>query len=175
MWHLPHRGQVLWGHWTAEPAERRAGTAQRSLPHPSRSSVTLHAILLGVGGTIYNKHTLEPLKELGLDSQRVKKLASKLHVYSVNFAAKLVYTRRAISSTVTIDSHQETVSGQACKPPDPHGYLIFPLVEEVYGTWYQGYSFSLINMGNVFHCLRSFFTNTALDIESYHRNFCDKM
>ena len=30
---------------------------------------------------------------LGLNSQRVKKLASKLHVHSVNFAAKLVHTR----------------------------------------------------------------------------------
>jgi len=40
--------------------------------------VTLHIILLGVGSTIYNTHTLKPFKELGLDSQRVKKLASKL-------------------------------------------------------------------------------------------------
>jgi len=68
------------------------------------ASVTLHIILLGVGGTIYNTHTLKPLKELGLDSQRVKKLASKLHVHSVNFATKLVHTRRALSSTV-INSH----------------------------------------------------------------------
>jgi hypothetical protein len=64
------------------------------------ASVTLHIILLGVGGTIYNTHTLKPFKELGLDSQRVKKLASKLYVHSVNFAAKLVHTRRALSSTV---------------------------------------------------------------------------
>jgi len=83
------------------------------------ASVTLHIILLGVGGTIYNTHTLKPFKELGLDSQRVKKLASKLHVHSVNFAAKLVHTRRALSSTV-INSHQEPVSGQACNPLDPH-------------------------------------------------------
>jgi hypothetical protein len=33
------------------------------------ASVTLHVILLGVGGTIYNTHTLKPFKELGLDSQ----------------------------------------------------------------------------------------------------------
>jgi len=39
------------------------------------TSVTLHIILLGVGGTIYTTHTLKPCKELGLDSQRVKKLA----------------------------------------------------------------------------------------------------
>jgi hypothetical protein len=37
---------------------------------------------------------------MDLDSQRVKKLAFKLHVHSVNVAAKLVYTRRALSSTV---------------------------------------------------------------------------
>jgi hypothetical protein len=33
------------------------------------ASVTLHIILLGVGGTIYNTHTLKPFKELGLDFQ----------------------------------------------------------------------------------------------------------
>jgi hypothetical protein len=81
--------------------------------------MTLYIILLGVGGTIYNTHTLKLFKELGLDSQRVKKLASKLHVHSVNFAAKLVHTRRALSSTI-INSYQEPVSGQACNPLDPH-------------------------------------------------------
>ena len=85
-----------------------------------RASVTLHVILLGVGGTIYKTHTLKPLKELGLDSQKVKELASKLHVHFVNFAAKLVRTRRALSTSTVINSHQEPVSGQACNPPDPH-------------------------------------------------------
>jgi hypothetical protein len=61
----------------------------------------VHIILLGVGGTIYSTHTLKPFKDLGLDSQRVKKLASKLHVHSVNFAAELVHTRRALYSTVS--------------------------------------------------------------------------
>ena len=74
------------------------------------ASVTLHIILLGEGGTIYNTHTLKPFKKLGLDSQRVEKVASKLHVQSVNFAAKLVHTRRALSSTV-INYHQEPVAG----------------------------------------------------------------
>ena len=83
------------------------------------ASVTLYIILLGVGGTIYNTHTMKLFKELVLDFQRVKKLASKLHVHSVNFAAILVHTRRALSSTV-IYSRQEPVSGQACNPPDPH-------------------------------------------------------
>jgi hypothetical protein len=70
-----------------------------------------------VGGTIYNyNRTLKPFKELGLDFLRVKKLASKLHFHFVNYAAKLVHTRRALSSTI-INCHQEPLSIQACNPP----------------------------------------------------------
>ena len=36
------------------------------------ASVTLHTILLELGGTIHNNHTLEPFPELGLDSERGK-------------------------------------------------------------------------------------------------------
>jgi len=89
------------------------------------ASVTLHTILLEVGGTIYNKHTLELFPELGLDSERVKKLASKLHVHSVNYAAKLVHTRRALSSTI-INSYQVS----------PIDIFLILLVEELYGTRY---------------------------------------
>jgi len=48
-----------------------------------KAFITLYISLLGMGGTIYNNHTLEPFKELGLNSHWVKKLASKLHVHSV--------------------------------------------------------------------------------------------
>ena len=107
--------------------------------------------------SIYNTNTLKSFKELGLESQRVKKFASKLHVHSMNFAAKLVHTRRALSSTV-INSHQEPVSDQACNPPDPHWFFLsFFAVEELYGTRYQSGSFSLIYVGSGFYCLRSFF------------------
>ena len=64
----------------------------------------------------YLQGALEPFKELGLDSQRVKKLASKLHVHSVKNTAKLVHTIRAASSTI-IKSHQETVSGRSSLQP----------------------------------------------------------
>ena len=33
------------------------------------AAVALHTIRLGVGGTVYSNHTLEPIIELGLDSQ----------------------------------------------------------------------------------------------------------
>jgi hypothetical protein len=74
-----------------------------------------------VDGTIYNNHTLEPFMKLILNSQRVKKLAlSFMFILSStlpNLSSQ--HTRRALSST-TINTHQETVSGQACNPPDPY-------------------------------------------------------
>ena len=78
------------------------------------SSHSLHIILLGVGGTIYNIHTLESFKDLGLDSQRAK----RLHLQSVNHAAKVVHTRRALSSTYQLSSG--TGFRSSCNPPDPH-------------------------------------------------------
>ena len=149
--HPPRRDQVLWGHQTSDQLNAARKTAQRPLLHLLQgASVSLHIILLGVGGTIYNTHTLKPFKELGLDSQRVKKLASKLHVHSVNFAAKLVHTRRALSST-DINSHQEPVSGQACKnPPDNHWFFFsFFAVDELYGSRYQSGSILWISLINV--------------------------
>eukprot|EP00983_Pelagomonas_calceolata_P053859 1143457-Pelagomonas_calceolata.AAC.1 len=50
---------------------------------------TLHTILLGVGGTIYTAHTLDPFKQLGIDPQRSTKLARKLHAHSVQYAQNL--------------------------------------------------------------------------------------
>jgi len=119
-----------------------------------KASVTLHIILLGVSGTINNNHTLEPFQELGLDSQRIKKLASKLHVHSVNYAAQLVLTRRAFSSPI-ISSHQETVSGQ---PSGTSLIFFFPWWGRITvpDTKQRG-SFFLINVGSGFHCLPSFF------------------
>jgi len=103
-----------------------------SLPHPFRSLQYPPHHPLGVGGNIYNNHTLEPLKELGLYSQRIKKLASKLHVHSVNYAAELDHNRRILSSTI-INSHQQ----EMVKPATlliPISFLHFLLVKEFYGT-----------------------------------------
>jgi len=84
--------------------------------------------------------------ELDLDSQRGKKLASKLHVHSVNYAAKLVHTRRALPPLLStlIRRWSEVKPATLLIPID---LLSFLLVEEfmVPGT---KAAFSLINMGS---------------------------
>jgi len=52
-------------------------------------TIVLHTILLGVGGSIYIPHTLHHFTELGLDSQRSRKLAHSLHEHTVQYAYKL--------------------------------------------------------------------------------------
>eukprot|EP00983_Pelagomonas_calceolata_P085129 1156493-Pelagomonas_calceolata.AAC.2 len=62
------------------------------------AKITLHTILLGVGGTICNAHTLVKFKKLGIDPQRSTnlKLARKLLAHPVQYAQKLTSTRLAI-------------------------------------------------------------------------------
>jgi len=50
-------------------------------------------------------------------------LVPLLSTLDAPFPAPL-HTRRALSSTTT-SSHQKPVPGQACNPPDAHGYLSF--------------------------------------------------
>ncbi len=81
----------------------------------------LHVILLGVGGIICVPHTLVPPQSLGLDSQRVEKLALKLHAHSVHYAHKLVQTRRSLEYYPHLQTHQERSDGLSARnPPDPH-------------------------------------------------------
>ena len=81
--------------------------------------ITLHSILLGVGGTIYTSHTIDHFSQLGLDSQRATKLANKLHAHSVSYAYKLSSTRRALES-ISTPHNQGSESGSARNPPNPH-------------------------------------------------------
>eukprot|EP00983_Pelagomonas_calceolata_P053470 1143303-Pelagomonas_calceolata.AAC.1 len=90
--------------------------------HLSRASaqVSLHTILLGVAGVIYTPHTLEPLKELGLDTRTAIKLALKLHAHSVHYTPELICTTRALEETSFNSHHQDQARDTASIPPDPH-------------------------------------------------------
>jgi len=81
----------------------------------------LRVILLGVGCVTFIPHPLVPLKRLGPDSQRVKKLALKLHAHSVHYALKLVQTRRSLEHSPHLQTNQERSAGLSARnPPDPH-------------------------------------------------------
>ena len=81
--------------------------------------VTIHPVLLGVGGSIYTEHTLKQFKQLGLDHQHSTKHAKQLHAHSVRYAHKLVSTRRAIENKNT-SYNQVLQPGASSNPPDPH-------------------------------------------------------
>eukprot|EP00983_Pelagomonas_calceolata_P085593 1156595-Pelagomonas_calceolata.AAC.3 len=61
------------------PVRSLTAATQTTAPTTSGAEITLHTILLDVGGTIYIAHTLDQLKKLGIDPQRPTKLARKLH------------------------------------------------------------------------------------------------
>ncbi len=73
-----------------------------------------------MGGTIYSPYSLEPLKGLGLDPQKATKLAVKLPAHSVQYAYKLISTRRALEKTFASSHHQDQEWGSASHPPDPY-------------------------------------------------------
>jgi len=85
------------------------------------AEITLHTswFLLGVGVTIYTAHTLDKVKQLGINPQRSAKLARKLHAHSVQYAYKLTSTRHTIEIKNT--QHYSGASGAACfqKPTRP--------------------------------------------------------
>ncbi len=76
---------------TRPEQQLQAAHAQRG--HLRRSIAGDHVlrfIISGVGDVTFIPDTLDPLKSLDLDSQRVKKLALKLDAHSVHYAHKLV-------------------------------------------------------------------------------------
>eukprot|EP00983_Pelagomonas_calceolata_P121384 1160794-Pelagomonas_calceolata.AAC.6 len=62
-------------------------------------------------GSSTPSHTLEPLKELGLDTHTATKLALKLYAHSVQCAYKLASTRRAITSPLNFHHRNQGIHG----------------------------------------------------------------
>jgi len=61
--------------------------------------IILHTTLLEVDGSIYTSHTLNHLKELGLDTHKAHKAALKIHAHSMLYAHKLTTTRSALEKS----------------------------------------------------------------------------
>ena len=60
------------------------------------NQVTLHVILLGVGGTNYNQYTIIPLLNLGVPTHKVHQLATKLHCHAIISLNKITKTRHKL-------------------------------------------------------------------------------
>jgi len=97
--------------------------------------VTLHVILLGVGGLSHTSKTLHHLEELGLDSRR----STRQPLYYILAPSIMSTNWVLIRSTMTRTLKKNRFQGlglehwAASHPPDPH-YLSFGLVEETRGT-----------------------------------------
>eukprot|EP00983_Pelagomonas_calceolata_P080047 1154968-Pelagomonas_calceolata.AAC.2 len=85
----------------------------------SSAEITLHIILLGVGGPSYTAHTPYYFRKIE-DPQKCTTLAPKLHAHSVQYAHKLTSTRRAIEKECTHQNPVALESRAARDSPDPH-------------------------------------------------------
>ena len=58
--------------------------------------VTLHTILIGVAGTIYNPYTIDPLCNLGLSKEKAHNTAKALHFHAVKALTKIDNTKNSL-------------------------------------------------------------------------------
>ena len=71
---------------------------QQRNPH---IQVYLHIILIGQMGSIYNEYTLQPLHQLGIKDNALRKLTKQLHLISVHSLATIVRSRRRLEHAVS--------------------------------------------------------------------------
>eukprot|EP00983_Pelagomonas_calceolata_P062804 1147439-Pelagomonas_calceolata.AAC.7 len=100
----------------------------------SAKVVTLHTILLCVGGTCYFQHTLHQFKHLGLDYQSVIQLARQLHAHSVMYFKKLVTAKCAIANNNT--SHSQ-VGLEWAADYAPQRALLATTVKPAVHSWHS--------------------------------------
>jgi len=80
-------------------------------------------------------------------------LPSFIHILSTTLPTLSIHTRRVLPSSIT-SSHQEPVLGRACNPPDPHDLFLSDRGDSI--IIIHNCSFSIVNVGGGFKCLRSF-------------------
>eukprot|EP00983_Pelagomonas_calceolata_P029728 931579-Pelagomonas_calceolata.AAC.1 len=68
----------------------------RAVGQPLVTLVTLHIILIGVAGTIYNEYTIKLLVNLGLNKHKAKFLAFKLSCHALQRLTTIINTRYAL-------------------------------------------------------------------------------
>ena len=97
--------------------------------------MTLHIILIGVGGTIYNNYTIAPFINLGLNKQKAESLASRLRDHAIQRLSTIINARHALCfqgvsgreglagrAAAAEDGRRRVraLRGMAANPPDPH-------------------------------------------------------
>jgi len=88
----------------------------RSLRGISRNNqVTLNAILLGVGGTIYNQYTVTPLLNLGIPTHKLHQLATKLYCHAIKSLNKI---RGAMYEHLRVVPPGKRLRVPSCTRPD---------------------------------------------------------
>ena len=86
--------------------------------------VSLHTILIGVAGTIYNTYTIKPLTHLGLNKEKAQTLAKSLQCHAVKALTKIQSTKNAIKFSNSNngglggDGRPDLQEGQAHAWPD---------------------------------------------------------
>ena len=102
----------------------------------TETTVTLHVILLGVAGTVYNHYIIQPLLHLGLSIHAAHKLGTQLHLHAVKCLTHITRTRHALQYGVRFCGDlggggngkerpgyvkaRRSNGRMADNPPDPH-------------------------------------------------------
>ena len=62
------------------------------------SQVVQTTVLLGAGGTVYKQHTVDALRTLGVNGERLLKITNKLNRLAADWAASIIGTRRKLET-----------------------------------------------------------------------------